>query len=56
MFSLFTKKEGKDKKDVKYPCRRCFYYHACGDGARTKPCPLRITRKDAKKAGMADIV
>lgn len=55
MCFIFRKKD-KEEKPVKYPCRRCHYYHACGDGARTKPCELRITSKQAKKAGIPKIV
>lgn len=40
-----------DSRDAKYPCRRCFYYGACGDGGRTKPCKDRLTSREAKKKG-----
>ena len=50
IFNLFRRK-GKEEK-VEYPCRKCFYYGACGDGGRTKPCPDRITKKQAKEAGI----
>lgn len=26
------------KSDVKYPCRGCDYFEACGDTTRTEPC------------------
>lgn len=41
---------GKQEKPVKYPCRKCVYYEACGDGGRTKPCEDRKTRKMIKEA------
>lgn len=40
----------KKEKPVKYPCRKCIYYEACGDGGRTKPCEDRRTKKDVKEA------
>jgi len=36
---------GKGKQE--HPCRRCVYFNACGDGARTLPCPQR-KEKDKK--------
>ena len=49
LIDIFTKKK---PKTVKYPCRRCAYYTACGDGGRTKPCEDRKTKKELKEAGI----
>ena len=40
----------RNSKPVKYPCRKCVYYGACGDGGRTKPCEDRRTKYDVKEA------
>ena len=45
--SLFFKK--KVKKSIKYPCRKCVYFSACGDGARTEKCDIRKTRKELRE-------
>ena len=44
--SIFFKR-GK-RKPIKYPCRKCVYYCACGDGGRTKACEDRKTKADIR--------
>ena len=34
---------------VKYPCRGCVYFSACGDNMRTEPCNGRKTKTEQKK-------
>ena len=34
------------EKGVKYPCRGCFYFEACGNNNRTQPCKGRKTKRD----------
>lgn len=34
---------------VKYPCRGCIYFNACGENTRTEPCKGRRTRRDKKR-------
>ena len=29
---------------VKYPCRNCVYFKACGESNRTYPCKGRVTK------------
>lgn len=36
-------------KKVKYPCRGCVYFAACGENTRTAPCQGRITKSERKK-------
>ena len=36
-------------KKVKYPCRGCVYFTACGENTRTAPCEGRITKSERKK-------
>ena len=33
---------------VKYPCRNCKYFNACGEKSRTVPCEGRETRGGRK--------
>lgn len=35
-----------EKKNVKYPCRGCVYFNACGENMRTEPCNGRKTKRD----------
>ncbi len=35
---------------MKYPCRNCVYFAACGDNMRTMPCKGRTTKTERKKA------
>ena len=35
--------------NVKYPCRNCIYFKACGDNTRTMPCKGRQTKSQHKK-------
>lgn len=51
LFHIRKRRDGvKKEKPVKYPCRKCVYYEACGDGGRTKPCEDRRTKKEIKEA------
>lgn len=52
LFHIQRRRVGVERKEkpVKYPCRKCVYYEACGDGGRTKPCEDRRTKKDVKEA------
>lgn len=43
-------------KQVKYPCRGCVYFSACGECTRTMPCDGRMTRTEKKKQAAADAV
>lgn len=36
-------------KNVKYPCRGCKYFNACGDNTRTQRCEGRDINKEKKK-------
>lgn len=36
-------------KSVKYPCRNCIYFAACGDRNRQQECKGRMTKTDKKK-------
>lgn len=33
---------------VKYPCRGCVYFSACGENTRTAPCTGRKTKREQK--------
>lgn len=35
--------------EVKYPCRNCIYFKACGETTRTEPCDGRMTKSEKKK-------
>lgn len=35
-------------KKVKYPCRDCIYFKACGDNMRTTECKGRKTKREVK--------
>lgn len=35
--------------EVKYPCRNCIYFEACGETTRTMPCDGRMTKSEKKK-------
>ena len=37
------------EETVKYPCRGCIYFDACGHHNRTEPCDGRKTKQDQKK-------
>lgn len=39
---------------VKYPCRGCVYFNACGDNTRTTPCQGRKTKSETKKNARED--
>ena len=39
---------------VKYPCRNCIYFKACGDNMRTEPCKGRKTKSELKKENKND--
>ena len=34
--------------NVKYPCRNCVYFSACGDSTRTETCKGRKTKGKGK--------
>lgn len=34
---------------IKYPCRNCVYYNACGDSDRAEPCKGRVVKTETKK-------
>lgn len=36
-------------ENIKYPCRNCSYYNACGDFDRTEPCKGRVVKTETKK-------
>ena len=36
-------------KEVKFPCRNCIYFKACGESTRTTPCEGRKTEKEKKR-------
>lgn len=36
-------------KRVKYPCRGCVYFKACGENTRTAVCNGRQTKTDKKR-------
>lgn len=36
-------------KRVKYPCRGCVYFKACGENTRTAACNGRQTKTDKKR-------
>ena len=36
-------------ENIKYPCRNCSYYNACGDFDRTEPCKGRQTKTEQKR-------
>ena len=44
LFRIF--RDRKRRKETFYPCRKCVYYVACGDGMRTKPCEDRKTKEE----------
>lgn len=50
LFNFFNRKRHK-KQEVFYPCRKCVYYIACGDGMRTKPCEDRKTKEELIEKG-----
>lgn len=33
-------------KNVRYPCRGCIYFKACGENTRTYPCEGRKTKRE----------
>lgn len=41
-------------RDVKYPCRNCVYFKACGDNMRDMPCAGRMTKSERKAAERAE--
>lgn len=36
-------------EEVKFPCRNCIYFKACGESIRTYPCEGRKTEKEKKQ-------
>ena len=38
---------------VKYPCRSCIYFAACGENMRTEQCSGRKTKSEKKRDDMA---
>lgn len=38
-----------EKPTVKYPCRSCIYFDACGSSTRTEPCSGRVTAREQKR-------
>lgn len=36
-------------KSVKFPCRGCVYFHACGENTRREPCAGRKTKTEDRK-------
>ena len=38
-----------ETKNVKYPCKNCVYFAACGDNTRTEPCKGRMTKSEQKR-------
>ena len=40
--------------EIKYPCRNCIYFKACGDNMRTEPCKGRKTKSELKKENKND--
>ena len=34
---------------IKYPCRNCAYYNACGDSDMAEPCKGRVVKTETKK-------
>lgn len=36
-------------KKVKYPCRGCVYFTACGENTLTAPCEGRVTKSEHKE-------
>ena len=37
--------------NVKYPCRKCVYFKACGSNTRTETCNGRQTKRENKIIG-----
>ncbi|MCR0168703.1 hypothetical protein MKC94_03010 [[Clostridium] innocuum] len=48
---MTIKEYGKTMKSVKYPCRNCVYFGACGESSRTQPCAGRKTKREGKTGG-----
>lgn len=42
-------KEGNTMKKVKFPCRGCVYFKACGENTRTMHCEGRQTKTELKR-------
>ena len=40
--------------EVKYYCRNCIYFKACGYNMRTEPCKGRKTKSELKKENKND--
>lgn len=40
------------KTDVKYPCRNCKYFTACGENTRTAPCAGRELKSKSDKTNV----
>ena len=49
VISLLEKGLAMADTTVKYPCRGCIYFDACGHHNRTEPCDGRKTKQDQKK-------
>ena len=45
----YGKEVTMEKKQVKYPCRGCIYFNACGDSTRTEHCNGRKTKSEQKR-------
>ena len=39
----------QETSEVKYPCRNCVYFKACGDNMRTESCKGRVTKSEFEK-------
>lgn len=35
---------------IKYPCRNCIYFSACGSTSRTEICKGRMNKREKEKA------
>lgn len=46
--------DNMENKTVKYPCRGCVYFNACGENTRTEPCKGRMTKSEKKAQEKAD--